>query len=329
MLNPTLQFIKRFHVRPRKPVNRIGLALGSGGARGIAHIAVFDYLKLLSVPVDLIAGSSIGAVVGALHCLGTLDDFKRDMFQISKRNVARLADFGLSRSGLMDGRRMLNFLTKYIPADMNIERLTPPLAVVATDLATGRPVAFTRGNLLSALRASISIPGIYTPVAYEKTFLVDGGVAAPLPIDIAQGLGADAVIAVNLSPRPLPALFIQSTAPFLALPLTELDRIATPTGWWGRLTSRRSGLQPAAPGPTRQPTLPPSIVDVIVRSLDTISTQALAHILHQHRPAVLIEPAVSHIYSFDFHRAEEAYFLGIEASRKTTDQLLRLKKRRV
>ena len=178
----------------------VGLALGSGGAKGLSHIAVVEYLRSMEIPIHMIAGSSIGAVVGAIYCVGALDRFKQDILKLTLREMLKYMDPVVPRSGLIEGKGFVKFLERYVPPAALLEELEVPLAVVATDYATGAPVVFRSGNVLEALRASVSIPGVLVPVRYRDTLLVDGGVSIPLPISVVRGMGAGLTIAVNLHP---------------------------------------------------------------------------------------------------------------------------------
>jgi NTE family protein len=317
----------KYFIRNKK----IGLALGSGGARGVAHIAVLDHLQDMSVPVDLIAGSSIGAVIGALYGMGRLDDFKDDLFKISKMDIVRLMDLSMNKSGLINGYKMINFIKKFIPASTRLEDLPIPLAVVATNATTGQPVVFTKGNLLYALRASMSIPGVYTPVPYQDTYLIDGGVADPLPVDIARTMGARFIIAVNLVPHVLfgerPALLAEapdSMGPEWDQAIGHNLLSEAKEGIWDWVKSWHNKNISSDPGPSH-PALP-SIFDIFVRSLDIMTIQMLSAKLRSLKPTVLIEPDVDEISAFDFHKSQQTYDLGMGACRAAHDQLLKIKR---
>lgn len=187
-------------IAPRNARPKVGLVLGSGGARGIVHFSIIEALAAMEIPVDLIAGASIGAVAAGVHAVGRLQDLKTDLCAMKRDQLLRLFDPVLSRSGLFAGKRALAFLARYIPRHALIEDLPIPLGIVATDFDTGRAVVFRKGNLLAAIRASVSIPGIFTPTVSGQSLLVDGGVADPLPIDVALSMGADLTIAVSLHP---------------------------------------------------------------------------------------------------------------------------------
>jgi len=176
---------------------KIGLALGGGGAKGLAHIGVIKVLQENNVPVDMIAGSSMGAVIGGLYAA------KQDPTEIEK--IANKTDWRLLLSlldpswgqGLIEGEKITDFIKEHL-GDVGFEDLKIPLSVVATDIKSGEPVVLNEGNVVSAIRASISLPLIFKPVEYKNKLLTDGDLSRPVPVEIVKNMGADIVIAVNL-----------------------------------------------------------------------------------------------------------------------------------
>ena len=140
---------------------KIGLVLSCGGMRGTAHIAVIECLEELGIKPDVIVGASIGSMVGAMYCLGTMEHFKKDFLKLSKRAFIKNFSPALSKAGLLNAEKMLQYFMKFIPKNALLEDLKIPLAIVATNYETGKPVVFTKGNIISAIRASISIPGVF------------------------------------------------------------------------------------------------------------------------------------------------------------------------
>lgn len=188
---------------------QVGVVLGSGGSRGIVHLEILDNLPRMGIPIDLIVGSSIGAVAAGIYAAGGLPRLREDLARMKRDDFFRLFDPSLSRYGFFSGRKTIVFLRRYIPASTRIEDLSIPLGIVATEYETGRPVVFRKGSLLEAIRASISIPGVFTPARIGRKILLDGGVSSPLPIDIAERLGAHLIVAVSLQPTigPLRRIF--------------------------------------------------------------------------------------------------------------------------
>lgn len=182
---------------PPKPV-RIGLALGGGAAKGFAHIGVIKMLEANGIRVDVVTGTSAGSVVGALYASGM------DAFALQKQAVAldedRIKDVRLFSGGLVQGQALQDYVNAQV-GGRPIEKLGKPFAAVSTQLETGRRTVFTRGNTGQAVRASSSIPGVFEPVTIGRAHYVDGGVVSPVPVDAARQLGADLVIAVDISSK--------------------------------------------------------------------------------------------------------------------------------
>ncbi len=180
-----------------KPV-RVGLALGGGAAKGFAHIGVIKMLEANGIRIDVVSGTSAGSVVGAMYAGGM------DAFALQKQAVAldedRIRDLRLLGGGLVKGQALQDYVNDTL-AQRPIEKLRKPFAAVATHLETGRRTVFTRGNTGQAVRASSSIPGVFEPVRIGKASYVDGGVVSPVPVDAARQLGADVVIAVDISTK--------------------------------------------------------------------------------------------------------------------------------
>lgn len=175
---------------------KIALALGSGGARGFAHVGVLKVFEEEGIPIHMIAGSSIGALAGSVYGVGK--DINR-MYRLAKYFKRKYyLDFHIQKMGLIVGDRVKE-LIGLICYKKNIEDLDIPVAIVATDLLTGEKVIFTTGNLASAVRASISIPGIFVPEIIDDKLLVDGGLIDRIPVSVAKEMGADIVVGVDVS----------------------------------------------------------------------------------------------------------------------------------
>lgn len=177
---------------------KVGLVLGSGGARGLAHVGVIKTLLKYDIPIDLIVGSSSGALVGGLYAswkdINKLEGFVRE---VTIKDVADVLVDPTWGGGLIKGGKTLEFLERLFDGG-KIEDLKIPFAAVATDVNSAEEVVFESGDVASAVRASISVPLVYSPVLYEGRLLVDGGVSCPVPVEVAKKMGADIIIAVNL-----------------------------------------------------------------------------------------------------------------------------------
>lgn len=179
---------------PKHPT--IGVALGSGGARGFAHLGVLKVLKQHEIPIDMISGSSMGALVGSFYASGLTVEQMYKLAAAFKRKY--FIDVTVPKMGFIQGDRIKQ-LIRIFTRNQNIEDLPIPLAVVATDLNEGKKVVFRKGPVADAVRASISIPGIFVPFSYNGSLLVDGGVIERVPVSAVKEMGADIVIAVDVS----------------------------------------------------------------------------------------------------------------------------------
>lgn len=180
-------------------LRKVGLALGGGGARGLAHIGVLQHLQSIGLPPDAIAGTSAGAVVAALYAFGvSLDDMAEDLCELKAMEFSALR---LQRLGLMENSSLNDLIINRLGKDCNIEDARIPLAIKATDVVSGESVLMTEGPLLSALLASTCVPGVYIPVERGKRLLVDGGLTENVPVSALNALGVHLKIAVNLNGR--------------------------------------------------------------------------------------------------------------------------------
>ncbi|MEN8180324.1 MAG: patatin-like phospholipase RssA [Pseudomonadota bacterium] len=177
---------------------RIGLALGSGSARGWAHIGVIRALSEMGIEPEIVAGSSIGAFVGAAYASDQLDNLEKWVHSLSWKEILEYLDLSVHGGGVIEGERLLDFLPDVIGGTA-IESLSRRFGAVATELNTGREIWFRDGPLIEAVRASIGLPGLFAPVWVKGRWLVDGGLANPVPVSLCRALGADIVIAVNLN----------------------------------------------------------------------------------------------------------------------------------
>ncbi|MGG7054263.1 patatin-like phospholipase family protein [Nitrosomonas sp. ANs5] len=177
---------------------KIGLALGSGSARGLAHIGALRAIEEHGIEVDLIAGASIGALIGAVYAAGNLDALESSFRAFDWKKLVSLLDLTVPKSGLMDGKKVMDFVSAHLEI-REIERLPRPFWAVATDILTAREIVLSTGDLIHAIRASIAVPGIFTPVYNDEHILVDGGLVNPVPVSVARAMGADFVIAIDLN----------------------------------------------------------------------------------------------------------------------------------
>jgi NTE family protein len=269
---------------PRRPP-KLGLALGSGAARGFAHVGVLRALAEIGVKPDIVVGTSIGAVAGAAYASGLIDTLEGYARKIDARLMLRLLDLNLGGGGLMAGSRLGGFLTGEF-GERRIEDLKPAFACVATELATGNESWLRSGPLVPAIRASSAIPGILQPVAIDGRWMVDGALVNPVPVSVCRAMGAEAVIAVSLS-----------------------------ADFFSRSNSVRSTGQDGADLTV------PSLADVVIQAFSIAEDRITRSRLAGDPPDILIGPKVGHIMDFDFQRGAEAIDLGRDATLKAAAHL--------
>ena len=180
-------------------MKKVGLALSSGGARGIAHIGILSILERERIPIDMIAGTSMGAIIGAFYTSGkTSQEIGEAIFKINRRRMYSFFDFAFSSQGIIRGKKVSGWLTSVI-GDLTFDDLKIPFACVAADIVTGERIVINKGSVVDAVRASISIPILYMPFHFQGRYLVDGGLVDPVPVDVVREMGADLIIASTVT----------------------------------------------------------------------------------------------------------------------------------
>ncbi len=177
----------------------VGLVLGCGSSRGWAHIGAIEALEEENIPIDFIVGCSVGAYVGAIYAGGSIQSLKEFVLKMDGKKVFSYFDIVLPRSGILDGTKRLKELFSIHTDVQDFSELNIPVMMVATDLETGKKVVLKSGDILDALRASMSMPGLFAPAWVKDRWLVDGGLVDPVPVSVARAMGADIVVAVDLS----------------------------------------------------------------------------------------------------------------------------------
>lgn len=301
--------------------HRIGLALGSGAARGWAHIGVIRTLAEAGILPDVVAGSSIGAAVGAAYCADRLDAYEAFARGLDRRQVWSYFDLSF-RGGLIKGRKVFDFAHADIP-DLAIEDLERSFVAVAVDVMLGREVWLRQGRLLDCLRASTAIPGIVTPVQIDGSWLIDGGVLNPVPVNVCRAMGATIVIAVDLNTQLATRYFAdefrnrEQPAPEApATPAPPPAEVATERTWQAAMRDMASELQQwVRSDPEKaKPERPPSMFEVMGATVDIMSMRISRSRLAGDPPDMLIAPRLPNFNMFDFHRAAEAIAEGRRAT---------------
>jgi NTE family protein len=288
----------------RKP--RIGLALGSGSARGWAHIGAIRALEARGVKPDVICGSSVGALVGGAYSSGELDKLETWVTGLAWTTVVRLMDLTW-KGGLISGNRLFGAF-RLMFEKRDIADLPVKFGAIATELATGREVWLQHGDLLDAVRASCAMPGLFAPVLREDVLLLDGGLVNPVPVSMCRAFGANIVIAVDLSWGKLGPYRDRG----LQIPPPQQD-----ASWIGRLL-RRTPKE-------REEMRVPSIFEVFNTSLDIVEQRVARSRLAGDPADVLIAPLLPHFGTMEYHRAAEAIAEGrsaVERMGPLLDQVL-------
>ncbi|MES9930705.1 MAG: patatin-like phospholipase family protein, partial [Candidatus Thiodiazotropha sp. 6PDIVS] len=185
-------------LEPNNEQLKIGLALGSGAARGWSHIGIIKGLAELGIEPEIVCGSSIGALVGAAYAADKLDLMESWSRSLTWKEIIRFLDPSLIGGGFIQGEKLTEFVSEHVE-EMEFNQMKRQLGIVATELESGREVWFRSGPVMEAVRASISLPGLFTPLQHNGRWLVDGGLANPVPVSLCRAMGADLVIAVNLN----------------------------------------------------------------------------------------------------------------------------------
>jgi len=293
----------------------IGLVLGGGAARGFAHIGVLRTLMAHGIRPDVIAGTSIGAVVGGLFAAGELDAFEEWCRQLTRRRVLGYLDLKFGGSGLIGGSRLVRKLESAL-GETCFSDLPTRLAAIATEIGTGHEIWLTRGRLSDAMAASYALPGIFPPKLIGGRWLMDGAMVNPLPISAARALGARLVIAVNLNADNFGrGTIIQDHGPDAEDDARraqhQLDRSRSRIFRTDRLLQRQFFGAPDRPG----------LSTVMVEAFQVMQDRITRSRLAGDPPDVMISPRLGRINLFDFHRAKESITLGAEAAEKSIEAI--------
>jgi NTE family protein len=288
---------------------RLGIALGSGAARGWAHIGILRALEQANIVPDVVSGTSIGALVGAAYASGRLDSLADWVTGIDWWEIIRYMDL---RLGGVEGERLMQAFRERV-ADAPIETLPKPFGAVATDLHTGREVWFQKGSLLEAVRASIALPGLFSPVRYQGRWLVDGGLVDPLPVSLCRALGADRVIAINLN-GDIVGRHFSGRAQRRHAPSPLLARLSA--GWQTVLGNHASQAEPSPEPEFSDEDEPPGLFDVMAGSIHIMQDRITRARMAGDPPDIVLAPRLAHLGLMDFDHAAEAMAAGMDCVRR-------------
>jgi NTE family protein len=277
-------------------MKKVHLVLGSGGARGMAHIGVIDVLKETGHEIISVTGCSMGAVVGGMYAAGYHEAYKEWMLKLTKTLLFKVLDFTLTRQGFLKGERLFNLLQK-VTGQQQIEDLHIPFVAVATDMVQNREVYYRSGDMYKALRASIAIPGVFTPVLENGQFLVDGGVLNPLPLNLVQKEKDEYVVAVNVNGASSSVM-------------TTLEAKQEVTALWKWLNPiMQKGNKPKDLLPISEY----SLRELLLSTYNMTQDRLASYLLKTYPPDILIEIPRNSCSTFEFYKAQYMIDLGRNA----------------
>jgi NTE family protein len=296
---------------------KIGLALGSGAARGISHIGVLKTLDALGIKPFCIAGTSVGAIMGAMYVAGRFDAYTARLSQWTRKDTLNILDPVLPRSGLIEGSKFIEFLREYLNMP-TFEDCDIPMAMIMTDARSGEEIVVRSGSITKALRGTISVPGFITPARENGRILLDGALVNPLPVDICRRMGADLVIAVDVNSKFIKQkiqgktknksqtgfLSQQTFISSWAARLEEHDFF--PTQFFSKLVPRRNN----------QAALDISLFEILSNSIDILENTLKETRLAKDPPDILLRPDTKQISFLDIHLANEAMEAGRQSVRR-------------
>jgi len=297
---------------------KVALALASGGARGLAHIGVIQELESQGYSIGSIAGSSIGALIGGLYAAGTMDAYAQWVKNLDKMDVFSLVDFTFGAKGFIRGEKVFKEMQKRgIIPKINIEDLKIPFAALATDITNNKEVIFTRGDLYTAIRASVSIPNVFTPVQHNGSMLIDGGVLNPLPVDKVNRSKGDTLIAVDIN------ALIPYTKPKLPKKSKQEERLqneqlAAIMDKWNEVKEKYFHVEnnKGKGKPTAEPDKKMGYFDIFSQAIQLMQDRITQYTLERDKPDVIIRISKDACSVFDFYKADELIAAGREACAK-------------
>ncbi len=299
---------------------KIGIALGSGSARGWSHLGVLRRLAELGINPEIVTGASAGSLVGAAYASDRVDELEHWALGLTRRDIWSLLDATLgSKGGIIKGDRLMRAIAKQLP-DQPIEDLAIPFGSVAADLTNGMEIWIKDGSLHQAIRASSGFPGLFAPMRYRDRWLIDGGVVNPVPVSLCRALGADFVIAVNLNHHLTTRGKGRNAVTRSEAPDKESGKEKDESEWlqkWSELVNtfissrRKESDSPDEPG----------MVDVMTATINIMQNRITRSRMVGDPPDATITPNLSGFQMMDFHRAEEAITKGQESVNQSMREL--------
>ncbi|MCK5833310.1 patatin-like phospholipase family protein [bacterium] len=286
--------------------NKISLVLSGGGARGIAHIGVIEELEKQGFEIKSISGTSMGAFVGAVYSIGKMEEYKNWIYTLDKLEVFKLIDFTFSSQGLVKGDKVFKIMKEFIP-DVNIEDLKIHYVATATDITNKREVIFTKGSIYEAVRASIAIPTVITPVKTENSLLVDGGVINPVPINHAQRTKDDILVVVH----------VNADIPVYKPPITKKEKDKKQSKYLKTIKTFQNQLNKINPKVKNEKF---GYFNLMNKTVGLLTYQISKMIIEKYPPDILINVSRESCDVFDFYKAEELVEIGRHAAIKSIEE---------
>ncbi|MGB2248149.1 MAG: patatin-like phospholipase RssA [Alcanivorax sediminis] len=286
-----------------KPV--VGLALGSGSARGWAHIGVIQALEEMGIQPEVVAGTSIGAIVGGAYVTGTLNEFAEWVQTLTVKDVVGLLDISFS-GGVVKGEKLFGFFREH-HENPQIEALDKKLVTVATDMKSGREIWITKGPMLDAARASCALPGLFSPFNLQGRWMLDGGLVNPVPVSAARAMGADVVIAVNLNAQLVGGHMARDTRS----QVERQDASEEERSIWQKMMDYFTTGDGEDPG----------FFDVVASSINIMQDRITRSRMAGDPPEVTLVPLLEDFALMDFHRAKEAIEEGRALVKRHEDDI--------
>lgn len=289
---------------------KVSLVLSGGGARGLAHIGVIEELEKAGYEIHSVVGTSMGAMVGATYAMGKMEAFKNWMYTLDKRKVFSLVDFTLSSHGIIKGDKVLNRIKEFI-SDQPIEDLNIHFAAVAVNLLRKEEVVFRTGSVYEAIRASISIPTLITPVEIQDGFLVDGGLMNNLPLSHAKRIPGDILVAVDVG----------ANVPVLKPELTHIESKAQDSVYQKKMKEFYHQLQKLVPNSKEEQKQEKiGYFDLMSKTINLMMEQQTKLHLKHHQPDILVQISREASGNYDFYKAKELVEIGRLAFHKAMNQ---------
>lgn len=298
----------------KKEEKKIGLALGSGSARGWAHIGAIEALQEAEIPIHYVAGTSIGAFVGAVYATRHLQSLKDFALQMDWKKVVSYFDVVFPKSGFMDGKKVHELFSMHTDAK-TFDDFKIPVCMVATNIKNGEKVIIDSGNIIEGIRASVSVPGIFTPVKRDDDWLVDGGLVDPTPVSVVKEMGANFIIAVDLNSDIVSSAGKKQKAKKEPKPIPQkqkheiIERISAQYNIAENAVKSHINRWFSSSQKT------PSIFDVMGTSIGIMQKQISKINLEIDKPDILIEPRLGDLKMFDFDQAERSITEGYKQTK--------------